>query len=154
MRFNAREDIEAPIDVVFARVTEFDQFERQALRRGATVKRLNSGAVEPGTAWDIAFTYRGKERRLRATLAQLDPPNFLQIDSKTSGILGVTTVELVPLSPRQTRLALSINLSAKTIPSRLMLQSLKLARGTLVQRLKRRVGSFADDVAERHRLQT
>ncbi len=154
MRFNAREDIEAPIDVVFARVTEFEQFERQALRRGATVKRLNTGEVTPGAAWDIAFTYRGKERRLHATLVQMDAPNFLQVDSKSSGIHGETTVELVPLSPRQTRLALSINLSAKTIPSRLVLQSLKLARGTLVQRLKRRVGSFADDVAERHRLQT
>lgn len=154
MKFNAREDIEAPIDVVFARITEFDQFERQALRRGATVKRLQTTEAGPGTAWDIAFTFRGKERRLRATLAQLDAPNFMRVDSQTSGIVGETQIELVPLSPRQTRLSVTINLSAKTLPSRLMLQSLKLARGTLVQRLKRRVGNFADDVAERYKQQS
>lgn len=150
MKFNSREDIEAPIDVVFARLTDFDQFERQALRRGASVRRIDSGQAKAGSAWDIAFTFRGKERRLRAELMELDPPNFMHIQSQASGIVGDTLVDVVQLSPRRTRLTVTINLSAKTLSSRLLLQSFKLARGTLAQRFKRRVASFADDVAERY----
>jgi len=151
MKFNAREDIEAPIDVVFARLTDFDQFERQALRRGASVRRTSNGPVETGSGWDIAFTFRGKERRMRAELAELDQPNFLQVAFQSSGIVGETKVDLVPLSPRRTRLSVSIDLSAKTLSSRLLLQSLKLARGTLAQRFKKRVASFADDVADKYK---
>lgn len=154
MKFTSREDIEAPLDVVFERLTDFDQFERQALRRGASVKRLGAGPIEPGFAWDIAFTFRGKDRQLRAELVDLETPNFLKLESLASGIKGETKAELVPLSPRRTRLSLVIELSAKTLSSRLMLQSLKLARGSLEQRLDKRVASFADDVVHRYKAGT
>jgi len=149
MKFNAREDIEAPIDVVFARLTDFDQFERQALRRGASVRRINSGEIETGSTWDIAFTFRNKERRMRAELTELEEPNNLNVAFQSSGISGVTKVELVQLSPRRTRLAVTIDLSAKNFSARLLIQSLKLARSTLAKRFKNRVATFADDVAEK-----
>ena len=151
MKFNAREDIEAPIDVVFARLTDFDQFERQALRRGASVRRVTNGPIQTGSGWDIAFTFRGKERRMRAELADIEQPNSMRIAFQSSGIVGDTLVDLVPLSPRRTRLSVSINLSAKTLSSRLLLQSFKLARGTIAQRFKKRVASFADDVADKYK---
>lgn len=151
MRFKSRKDIDAPIEVVFQRLTDFDQFERQALRRGAAVKRLSAGPIAPGLAWDIAFTFRGKERRLRAELSEIEQPNFLSVDSQSSGIAGLTRLELVPLSPSRTRLSVTIDLSAKSLSSRLVLQSLKLARGSLEQRLDKRVATFADDVADRYR---
>jgi len=151
MKFSTREDIDAPIDHVFSAVTDFAAFEKQALRRGADVRRVDQGDVKVGSAWDVAFQYRGKDRRMRATLAKFDAPNTMTIDTAASGIDGVTLVDLVPLSPKRTRLAVSIELSAKTLSARLLLQSLKLAKGTLSKRFKTRIGEQAGAIEDRYK---
>lgn len=151
MKFSSREDIEAPIDHVYKAVTDFGTFERQALRRGADVRRVDgSAAPQQGSAWDVAFSFRGKDRKLRAQLARLDDQG-LQLDTSSSGINGETVIELVPLSPKRTRLAVSIDLRAKSLSARLLLQSLKLAKASLTTRFKKRVAEFASDVEGRYR---
>ena len=148
MKFSAREDIEAPIDQVFARVTDFAAFERQMLRRGAEVRRVDAGQpVTVGSAWDVAFTFRSRERRMRATVTRMDAPGDLVVAIAASGLDGVTTVELVALSPQRTRLAVTIDLSAKSLSARLLLQSLKLAKSNLSNRFKKRVSEFAAGIA-------
>ena len=54
MRITARQDVEAPIAEVFAQATDHVGFERQALRRGADVRRtdrLGEGAPDPITGF-------------------------------------------------------------------------------------------------------
>lgn len=149
MKFSTREDIEAPVDYVFQQVSDFAAFERQALRRGADVRRLDSGPFVKGSAWDVAFKFRGKDRRMRATLAELDTPNSLQIETVAQGIDGVTRIEVVKLSQHRTRIAMSIDMSAKSLSARLLLQSLKLAKANLSARFKKRVGDFSQDIEDR-----
>lgn len=151
MKFSTREDIDAPADFVFEAVSDFAAFERQALRRGADVRRVDQGPVIVGSAWDIAFQYRNKDRRMRATVKSLDAPNALFVESVASGIDGITKVELVALSPKRTRIAVSIELSAKTLSARLLLQSLKLAKATLTKRFKSRIAEQAAGIEERYR---
>ncbi len=151
MKFSAREDIEAPMDHVYRAITDFPAFERQALRRGADVRRTDiSGGATVGATWDVKFSFRGKERNMKALLARLDDQG-LQLDTVSSGIDGQTVVDLVPLSPRRTRLAVSIELKAKTLSARLLLQSLKLAKASLTTRFKKRVADFASDVEGRYK---
>jgi len=151
MKFSTREDIEAPADFVFKAVSDFAAFERQALRRGADVRRVDQGPVLEGSAWDIAFQFRGKDRRMRATVSTLDAPQALQVDSVASGIDGITQVAVVPLSPKKTRIAVSIELSARTLSARLLLQSLKLAKAALTKRFKSRIAEQATAIEERYR---
>lgn len=151
MKFSTREDIEAPAAYVFEQVSDFAVFERQALRRGADVRRVDAGPVVVGSAWDVAFKFRKKDRRLRATLAKCDAPQLVRVDAATAGIDGITIIELVPLSPARTRLAVSIELSAKSLSARLLLQSLKLAKSGLTMRFKKRIGEYAVEIEDRHR---
>lgn len=149
MQFSSKEDIDAPIEEVFAAVSDFDGFERSAIRRGIEVRRADeAAAVAPGMAWDAAFDLRGKRRNLHLVLAKLAAPEELQVDSETSGLTGVMTVELVALSPRRTRLAIVLNLAPKTLSARLFLQSLKLAKTTLTKRFKLKVAEFAKSIEE------
>lgn len=151
MKFSTREDIEAPLDYVFRQVSDFGAFERQALRRGADVRRLDSGPFVTGSSWDVAFKFRGKDRRMRATVTEMDVPNGCQIDTTAQGIDGETRIDLVPLSAHRTRVAVSIELSAKSLSARLLLQSLKLAKANLSNRFKKRVGDFCQDIEDRFR---
>ena len=150
MELTSRVDIEAPIDFVFAQVTDFTAFERQALRRGASVRRADRlPQAGVGMLWDVSFMYRGKERQLRAELTRFDPPNGYVVEMSSGGITGQTLVDLVALSRGRTRLALRTHMTANGLTARLLLQSLKLARVTLTKRLTARVTSFAHDVEGR-----
>lgn len=149
MKFSTREDIEAPIEHVFARVTDFQSFERQALRRGADVQRLDSSLVPmEGSAWQFSFKFRGKDRKMKASIAKMDAPNLLKFETIASGIHGMSTIELVALSLNRTRFSIEIDLTPQGLSARLLLQSLKLAKTNLSRKFKLRVADFAEDVEE------
>lgn len=152
MKFSTREDIEAPVDYVFAQVSDFAAFERRAMRQGADVVRSGGdGPVTQGAIWDIGFQFRKRDRKVLAELTQSDVPNILSIDSASDGLNAVTEVELVALSQTRTRVLVSFDLRAKTLTARLLLQSLKLGKAKITKRLNARVLDYAEDIEDRYR---
>lgn len=149
MHIHTRADIEAPQDFVFRHITDFDHFERAAMRRGARVSRVQDGGG-PGTAWDIAFHFRGRDYDVRTTVTGMDPPEALRLDSLARGLTGVTRAELVPLSPRATRLSLDLEIGAAGMAGRLLLQPVKLVKGRIEERIAARVGAWAEEVGRRY----
>ncbi|MEO3416545.1 SRPBCC family protein [Roseovarius sp. CAU 1744] len=151
MKFSAREDIEAPIEFVFAQVTDFQALERSALRRGAEVQRVD-GNSEPGVgmAWDVSFKLRGKMRELKTELTRLDAPNSVVLSSRSKAMGGHMVVDLVALSRGRTRMSMDLELKPINLSSRLLVQSLKLARGNLTGRYKLRIADFARDIEDRY----
>lgn len=150
MQFSGKEDIEAPIENVFAVVSEFESFERSAIRRGVEVQRVaDMNPVAAGMAWDTTFSLRGKPREMRVTLSEYAAPSLMRFDSNSKGINADCVIELLALSPRRTRLSVDIKLSAKTLAARLFLQSLKLARSNLNKRFKLRLADLAKDIERR-----
>lgn len=151
MKLSTREDIEAPIDHVWAAIADFDRFERQALRRGAEVRR-NDPANAPGlhSEWEIGFTYRGKPRAIDAVITEFERPDRLRMNSRSGGLDGLLDLELMSLSPRRTRLNVMLELAPRNLQARLLVQSLKFARGNLNKRFSNRVYDFAQDVEGRY----
>lgn len=154
MKFSTREDVEAPAHFVFEHMSDFQSYERQALRRGADVRRLDSGPYTVGSSWDVAFTFRGKDRKLRAKVEELSEPSILRVSTDSSGLDGQTVLEIVPLSPRRTRISASIEIKPKSLSARLMLHSLKLAKANLTNRFKRRVSDFGEELEARYQQQS
>lgn len=151
MKFSSREDIEAPIDYVFDQVTDFPVFERAAVRRGADVTRHgDDAAAKVGTSWSIAFKFRGKRRDVDAKLTHLDVPNGFTAETVSGGLQGQVQIELVPLSPNRTRMAVGVEMTPKNLSARLMLQSLKLAKSSLDRRFKLRIAEFATTIQDRY----
>ena len=152
MEFVSKEDIDAPIQNVFEMLSDFDGFERAALRRGAEVQRVD--ALEEtgvGMAWDISFMLRGKLRELRLTMTEYDPPHGMVFAGGDKGIEGTVALELVAMSRTRTRMALRIALSATNLPGRLMLQSLKLGKTKMQSRFHLRMADFATELEERYK---
>jgi hypothetical protein len=151
MRFSSKEDIDAPIDRVFAMLAEFEAYERSAIRRGIEVRRVDDRvAPADGLQWDVKFQMRGKTRDMQLKMARFDPPNAMHVHTDTLGLDGMFTIELLALSPRRTRMAVVLNLSPKTLSARLLVQSLKLAKSNLSRRFKLKVADYAKGMEERH----
>lgn len=152
MKFVAHEDVEAPIDFVFEQMSDFPALERSALRRGAEVQRVdNLPDKSPGMAWDVAFDLRGKRREMMLELTQIDAPNGLVISSRSPNMGGHMVADLVALSRSRTRISLEIEMKPKTLASRLLVQSMKLARANLTKRFKMRVADYAKDLEDRYK---
>lgn len=151
MEFTAREDIDVPIEQAFEMVTDFEVFERSALRRGAEVARLDS-LTQPGVGakWNISFEFRGKAREIALEVTEFDRPNEIALHATAQGIQSDIKVELVALSRTRTRLQFWTGLKANTLSARLLLQSLKLARGTLNTRLAKRMKNLRRDMEDRY----
>lgn len=151
MKLSTREDIEAPIGYVYHRVSDFESFERRALRQGIDVSCRSEGAARVGTIWDIAFEFRGRQRNVEAELNKLELEQAIEIESQSDGLVAVTQIDLVALSATRTRVLVSFDMKAKTLTARLLLQSLKLAKTKLTKRFKARVLDYAENVEDDYR---
>lgn len=150
MQLTASEDIEAPLDRVFAAVTDFEGIERQALRRGVDVRRVDSIAgPASGMTWQAAFGFRGKPRKTEVCLSEYHPPEQLVFDSVTGGLEARFILDLVALSRGRTRLNVSTQLKPTTLSSRLLVQSMKLAKGGIDKRFRHRMAALAKDLENR-----
>lgn len=150
MKFSAKEDVEAPIEFVFQEITDFAAIERSILRRGAEVQRVDSlKSPGPGMKWDASFRYRGRLREVNIELTQMDPPNGIVIGSRSPNMGGQMIIDLVALSRGRTRMNVEIEIEPKTLAARLLVQSMKLARGKLTKRFRKRVAEHAEELESR-----
>ena len=152
MRFTTHEDIEAPIEFVFGQVSDFDRFERYGLRQGADVMRLDTlPAPGVGMVWAAKLSIRGKQRRITAEMTDYEPPTTMRFQAVSDGFTAAFTVDLVALSRKRTRLGVDLDIKPKSLAARLVLQSARLAKGSLLRRYKRRIASYGEDVESRFR---
>lgn len=152
MELRGRADIEAPLDFVFEQITNFEKFERLIMRRGADVIRQpGPNPPEIGAKWLVEFRLRGKLRAVNGELAQIDKDSGMRIDIESKNIVGSTTVELVALSKARTRMIVVIDVTAKTIPAKLLFQSMRLARKRMKARFKARIAGYGEEIETRYR---
>jgi hypothetical protein len=150
MKFSAKEDIEAPVEQVFALVSDFEGFERAARRRGAEVQRTDSLRIPAiGMTWSASFIARGRQRQLNIEMAEYEPPQVMRFHSLAQGLEADMKVELVALSRGRTRLSVDLDLKPKSISARLLVQSLKLAKANLNKKFHLRMADYARDLEDR-----
>lgn len=144
MKLSTREDIEAPIETVYGAISDFAAIERELRARGVSVEPDPAGPEAGiGRRWHARATWRGRPHAIDAELVALEAGRGYSIVSTSGGVVATTEVDLVALSKSRTRMLLSIDLRPTTLSSRLLVQSLKLAKGRLSERLKARVSEVA-----------
>ncbi len=152
MKLTSRQDIDAPAAFVFAALSDFELWERAALRRGADVVRTDKlTGVAPGLSWMIRFAYRGKQRRLAVRLIALEPPASLGFSGTGNSLDGMAGIDLLQLAARRTRLSITLDVRPRTIGARLVMQSLRLAKSSLNRRFADRVGQVCAEIESRYR---
>ena len=150
MNLSTCEDIDAPMGTVFEAVADFEALKQRFARRGIEIVRSSGQARDvPGATWKASFPWHGRPLSLEAELVAIEPGQGYAIESRLSGVLGMTVVDLLALTDHRTRLFVSLDLKPTTLASRLLLSSLRLAKGTLARKLRTQVEDFAADVQAR-----
>lgn len=151
MKFEAKDDVDIPIEEAFDLLSDYDVFERMAMRRGIDVRRHDQDQpVGVGSSWTVNFDWRGKKIKMDAKVVKHQRPDVIQLESVMPGMDVDVVFELVALSRKRTRMSIQIESAAKTLPMRLLLQSLKLARGNIDRRLQDRVEAQCRNMEERY----
>ncbi len=147
MKFSTREDIDRPIAEVYAFMANFEGFEERIKKRGIKISRM-PGVSPPdiGTSWEAPVEWRGRRYDIAATLVNVEPDVCYGIEGKVGGVESLAVVDLVALAKSKTRMFVSLELTPTTLSSRIMLQSLKLTKGSLTKRFKSRVAALADEI--------
>ncbi|MHA6344561.1 SRPBCC family protein [Roseivivax sp. CAU 1761] len=152
MKFAIREDIEGPLDRVFAALSDFEAMERAARRRGVELDRAGEVArPRAGLTWQARFPFRGSAREAEIRLAEFAPPERMVFDGVSGGLETRTVLDVVALSRTRTRVAGEVELVPRTLSARLLVQSLKLARGSVEKRIKARASAYAGELERRLR---
>ncbi|WP_298839924.1 SRPBCC family protein [uncultured Roseobacter sp.] len=150
MKFSTQEDIAMPADAVFDALCDFESFERAAEKRGAVVRRTDAlSGPETGMTWQAEFTLRGKPREVSLQLTELRRPEDIVLDISSPGLDGEVTFELSGLTPGKTRLTAGIELRPRTLAARLLVQSLKLTRTSLMEKYQARVAEHVRGMESR-----
>lgn len=150
MKFSAKEDIDAPLHNVFAMITDFEAFQRIAMRRGADVTRVDT-LPEPGVGmeWKVVFDFRGRQRKLNLKLSEYDSATGVALVIDSPSISGSFRTDLLALSRTRTRMSVELDVQPMNLSARLLIQSLRLAKANLNKRFKLRVAEYAKDMEDR-----
>lgn len=152
MQLTAKEDIEAPIGFVTSVLTDFEMWERAAMRRGADVQRLDTLA-KPGAGmeWKVGFDFRGKKRRVELKLITLTPDQRLVFDGMAGPAEAIVSIDLLEMGPRRTRVEVNLDIKPRTLAARLFLQSIRLAKAKVNRRFALRLSQTGADIEDRYK---
>jgi hypothetical protein len=151
MKLSGRADIEAPLTFVFDVLSDFEFWERAAMRRGADVHRTDKRkSPGPGMSWMIRFGWRGRERQLHMKLAAMEAPTLIALTGDGPSVEIAVNIDAMELSAKRSRIIVQSVVKPRTLAARLFIQSLKLARKKVNQRYETRLKTLAHLIETRY----
>lgn len=151
MKLAAKTDIEAPLSFVYATLVDHASWEREAVRRGVEIDRpADMPLTGVGAGWRIRAPFRGKMRMLLIRIDAMTLDEKLGLTINSPSVDGESQIEVLALSPRRTRLRVSVTVKPKTLAARLFINTLRLAKGRVQSRFDARTGQFGAKIEERY----
>lgn len=151
MKLTAKTDLDAPAGFVYACLADHASWERDAAQRGIEVQRPADMPLSGlGAGWLVKVPFRGQPVAVLLRLEQQVPPERLGFAMQSKAIEGDFVLNVIELSPRRTRLQLVMDVKARTIAARLLLNTLTLAKGRVQARVEKRVRQIGAMIQDRH----
>jgi carbon monoxide dehydrogenase subunit G len=144
MKLTATEDVAAPIDAVWSRLSDLPDWERRMNERlDAPLRRSPEGPIGPGTRWQGTADMKGKSIAIDMRLVAQEVPGHLRLEGTLGGIDVSLDARLEATGPAATRLHVVTEATARSIASKLALKAVQLALGPLEERYAKAVGRYA-----------
>jgi hypothetical protein len=152
VKLSTRKDIAAPIERIFAILSDFDGHERAALRQGAEIVRLDPGTPPGlGSGWRARFRFRGREREIVSRMTDYEAPHILGFKGESPNFELTLRAQLVALARGHTRVGVELEIRPRSFSGRLLIQTLKLARSRVETRFATRIEALSSALQRRLR---
>ncbi len=153
MRLSAKTDLEAPAAYVYAKLADHAAWEREAVERGVEVERpANMPMSGVGAGWQLRFMFRGRVRNLLLRMDEMTVDQKLALSFEGHAFTGNSVLEVLSLSPRRTRLHVTVEVKPKTLAARLFLNTLRLAKRRVQNRFEARLGALGGKIQNSYAL--
>ena len=150
MKLVSKTDIDAAPEALFAALCDRDWFEGLARRGGVQVDRLDAGGpFAVGSGWSLQFAYRGRVRTVTSRIVSMTVPRLIGLSGQSGGFETEAEVLFVPLGRGTTRMTVALDLKPRSFTARLILQTLKIGKGRLKDRLDHRVQAMGAALKDR-----
>ena len=151
MRLTVKTDLEAPVEFLHACLCDNAAWEREAIRRGIEIERPSDMPLTGvGAGWRIKVPFRGRVRKVMLRIDAIVQDQSIAYSFEGQALVGTSVLETRALSPRRSRLRMTIEAKPKTLAARLFLNTLRLARRRVEERLEKRVGELAARIEGRY----
>ena len=104
--------------------------------------------VGQGMAWEIDFKFRGRARKLRCLVTEVQGPERLCLSNESGGLTGDVAISVLTLAPQRSRVLVSVEMKPKNLSARLLLQSMRFAKGSLDRKFKSRLHDWAMQMSQ------
>ena len=127
----------------FRRLRDFDALTEFLRAHGVQIAEYKPGWPDgTETRWRLGVGVKGLHRDIRALVTEVTPEESFTITVESDGIHGEMRVVTRPEGADACTVDYAIELGARGLGARMMLQPLILARGTIEQKLHNRLTGF------------
>ena len=151
MQFKHTQEIGAPAEYVFGRITDFKKFESHKGPIGFNFKRQGRLPVRIGTRWNISVPVRGRTRRFSAELSEYVQPRTLSYKSTSLRYEGVMSLTVHPVSETTCVLDMQVVAKSRSVATSLVFNTIRLARRRINKRVRNEMNKFAKRMAKEHK---
>lgn len=150
MKLTAKTDLDAPIGFVYECLLDHPHWEHQAAERGIDVERPAEMPMSGvGAGWLVRLPYRGKLVKMLLRLVEVRKDESLGFELESNTIEGGFVISVMALSPRRTRLHMQLDVRPRTLAARVVLNTMRLAKGRVQARLDMRIQQMGTQIAQR-----
>jgi len=136
MKFDYKTTINVPVEFAYARLTDFDKFEKDGFGNISEFKPVGDiAAPDIGAKWKVRSEFQGRQRSFSLQLRQLLPNESVVLGNGTDKFDVEASFGLSKIDDGNTGFVFEINSSAKTITGRLIMQTMQLARSRIEKKL-------------------
>jgi hypothetical protein len=144
MKIAARQDVALSAGALFDAMARHPPVEQFGGSAGIAVERLDDlTAPGRGMRWRLRFAYLGRDYETVTRLTRFERAEAMEFEGAAGGLTTRWQLDLIPLSPAVTRLALTVEPRAGNLAGRALLQGLKLRRARIEDGLASVLGDYA-----------
>ncbi len=143
MKLHSRETYPVPAERAFAALTDFEALTGVLKGHGVQVAEFAPGWPDgTETRWQLGIGVKGMHRSVKMHVSEVRTGEGMTLSYESDGIFGDVIADIAPVDAQSCVIAYTIGIEARGIAAKLMLQPLRVAQGTMEQKLHGRVVNF------------